>query len=475
MLNDNQKEQVKALRKQFVSLDTNEWAANPQKAQQRGLQFESLVQDVFEVHGLLLRRSYRTQDNQSEQIDGAAHFSRRHALLESKWVESGLAASELFAFLGKVEGKFVGTIGIFISRAELSRNFLGALRSGRRQSVMVLHDKDIPHLFDPTFPLEEYLEAHLSHIAIDNACHYSVDRFLAEREVEKAGEAEAPLPGGPPPPLADATVTEKFQECLTKPAAKNLVREYAEEFTVEERMRAAIRLVANYKTVAAAKRGLEDSWKGQNLHRLLEEVLLRLPAEWTEADRRFFIGRLSEDFQDSDYVQLLEDFVPRYHRIGAPERNTVEGRLVTQWTDNFNEYDAENRLAKPTELLWPVLADVTKVALVPFFVQIILSDRRPRYPQHQLARQLIHSEHANPVLRPAIEAAFDSIIHQGAKGWVGSGWTDAEGQPKVVNFLANANQAMSTYVAGYAQRIDQIVADEQVAAAAQVQQEANGA
>ena len=82
MLTDGQKQQVQALREQFVGLDTDEWTENKKKAQQRGLQFESLVQDLFEVHGLLLRRSYRTQDNQSEQIDGAAQFSRRHALLE---------------------------------------------------------------------------------------------------------------------------------------------------------------------------------------------------------------------------------------------------------------------------------------------------------------------------------------------------------------------------------------------------------
>jgi hypothetical protein len=45
--------------------------------------------------------------------------------------------------------------------------------------------------------------------------------------------------------------------------------------------------------------------------------------------RRYFVGRLSEDFQDGNYAQLLEDFVRRYHFIGADERSTVETRLVT--------------------------------------------------------------------------------------------------------------------------------------------------
>jgi hypothetical protein len=62
-----------------------------------------------------------------------------------------------------------------------------------------------------------------------------------------------------------------------------------------------------------------------------------------------------------------------------------------------------------------VLAEATKVALIQFFVQIILSDRRPRFPQYQLAQWIIHAEHANPALQPSIQATFDSIIYPGAK------------------------------------------------------------
>ena len=412
MLTVEQKQQIESLRQRFNGLDNDEWAENVQKPQQRGLQFESLIQDLFDVHGLLLRRSYRTQDNGSEQIDGAVRFAQRHVLLESKWVESGLAASELFAFLGKVEGKFIGTIGIFVSRLELSTNFLQALRSGRRQSVMVLHGADIAVLFDREFPLDEYLVAHLSHIAIDNACHFSAERFLAERKVKEAAEPEAPAAGGPPVP-ADDPITMRFRECISDPTAKNLVREYAAGFTSEQCIEAVIRLVGHYKTVAAARNRLEKAWQGQNLHRLLQELIARLPNEWTEGDRRYFVAELSRDFQDGEYLQVLQDFVPRYPLIGEDERITVENRLITQWQDNFHTYDAENRLAQPTEKLWQVLSNNTKQALMPFFVQIILSDRRPGFPQYRFARQLIQAAHSDPALRPTIEKAFENIIREG--------------------------------------------------------------
>ena len=108
-------------------------------AKKRGNQFEELILELFAAEKLLRKKSYHTSDKKSEQIDGALKIGAIRALLEVKWVNSGLAASELYAFLGKVEGKFIGTVGIFISRVELSPNFLNSLRSGRRQSVIVIH------------------------------------------------------------------------------------------------------------------------------------------------------------------------------------------------------------------------------------------------------------------------------------------------------------------------------------------------
>ena len=57
------------------------------------------------------------------QIDGVVEFAGRYCLLEAKWEKANLAASELFSFLGKVEGKFFGTIGLFVSRNPLTPNF----------------------------------------------------------------------------------------------------------------------------------------------------------------------------------------------------------------------------------------------------------------------------------------------------------------------------------------------------------------
>lgn len=69
-------------------------------AQARGLEFEKLLIEYFNNMGVLISNPYHTSDNRSEQIDGAIRIDDRIFLLEIKWVESNIAASDLYAFMG---------------------------------------------------------------------------------------------------------------------------------------------------------------------------------------------------------------------------------------------------------------------------------------------------------------------------------------------------------------------------------------
>ena len=168
----------KAIYEAFQELDSMPAKLAREDAKKRGNQFEDLVLELFAEETILRKKSYHTSDGKSEQIDGALVIGEVRALLEIKWVNSGLAASELYAFLGKVEGKFIGTIGIFISREELSPNFLKSLRSGRRQSVIVIHGEDVDCIFEPDFPINDYLVATIDHLSYDNQFHLPANDFL---------------------------------------------------------------------------------------------------------------------------------------------------------------------------------------------------------------------------------------------------------------------------------------------------------
>ena len=50
-------------------------------------------------------------------------------LLEAKWRKQPIPASDLYAFKGKVDGKLVGTIGVFISMSDYSADAIDALKA----------------------------------------------------------------------------------------------------------------------------------------------------------------------------------------------------------------------------------------------------------------------------------------------------------------------------------------------------------
>lgn len=457
MSNGHDEQARQRLQERFQALDTEEWSEQG-KAQQRGLQFEGLVQDLFEACGILTRRSYRTGEVE-EQVDGAVAFGGRHALLESKWVESGLAASELFAFLGKVEGKFTGTVGLFVSRKPLLESFVKALRWGRRQSVMVVHGEDVDHLFEPNFPVKEYLEMHLLHLSLDNYSHLPTAKFLSGRDIQ---QVQAP----PPPEALPDPIGDLIQRCANEPAAKNLVREFARGLNEEQRVTATVRLLAKnlYLTIVDSQ-SREDAWRGQNLEAFLRELVGRLPSALTDADRLYFIDRLSPDFEGSYYRRLAALFAPRLRYLTDAEQAQFEIRLTEQWETAFYDYHAENRMAEVTSELWPFLSAPTRRELLRYAVRILLSDRRPQFPQYRLALQVLRTEFQSPETQTEIEDVFAKIVRESARTWVKAGWTDAEGREFVVRFLADANRQISPFLPDYEARIEAIVTEEHQAAA----------
>lgn len=439
--------EIAELQAKFKELDQPKYETNPDFARQRGVEFEDLVRRLFNVWRMLRRRSYHTQDNKSEQIDGVVQFNERYALLEVKWEKSNLAASELFSFLGKVEGKFVGTIGIFISRNELTPNFLTALRTGRRQCIMVIHGKDVDRLFDPKFDLRTYLERHYMHVCIDNTCYLSADKYLAKLKKEAAAKPPIPPPDN---------VGNRINDCLNNKSTKNVVNEFAENFSENQRIQALQRIVSIYGDYAA---GEEKSWKAENLAEFAKEIATRLPANFTAADTAFFEDILSTDFRNSHYHELLKLLAPRYQYLAPRTKEKIEDRLKRQWDKIIDEWVAENEMAVPTKALWEYLLSETKDHLIGHFVGFILSNRGLKHEQHRLARFVLQKDDSVP----AAELALKNHAKKAARSWFeGEAITEAyieKGKSRIEKSLSG----MRTYINNF----DQIVAQATDEAAAE--------
>jgi hypothetical protein len=420
------------LQKQFKTLDSETYA-DPDFARDRGRRFEKLVQDVFAAWGMLKRRAYGTRDNKSEQIDGALRFDNRYALLEVKWEQARLAASALFSFLGKVDGKFSGTIGVFVSRTELTENFLKALRAGRRQCIIVIHGQDVDDLFDPTFDLADYLREHVLSVCTDNRYNLTTEQYL--RKLKMSGLKKKVTA------VTRDVVEMKIKKCLTDKTAKNIVNEYAEELTQSQKVDAVLRILGDYADITASPSG-DESWRGENLQEFLKELLKQLPSARTKAEATFFLLRLSPDFQSRYYQPMTEYFASRYVFLPAEMREKCEARLIRQWDGCIGDWMSENRMAEVTRLLWDYLGSDTKERLVGYFVEFILSDRRPYFPQHRLADYVLgKGDNAT-----AAKRFLSQRIKEAAKFWIQRRGTDKTHLAETEKEVTSAMRSMRQYI-----------------------------
>lgn len=108
--------------------------------QRRGFVLEQLLHAVLELERLEPKSSYRPK---GEQIDGSFFWMGQTFLFEAKWEKNPVPASVIFAFGGKVEGKFHTSSGIFIAVNGFSKDVEETLLKGKRGSVLLFDGDDI--------------------------------------------------------------------------------------------------------------------------------------------------------------------------------------------------------------------------------------------------------------------------------------------------------------------------------------------
>ena len=146
----------------------------------RGIRFERLLYDVFERENILLERSYFNDDG-AQQIDGAVEVNNRIFLTEIKWEESKtLAASKLYSFLGKVNSKIDGTLGLFISYNELGNNFISSARAGLKQNCIIINGKEsIVSIIKGDISLKDYIWYIYQQASTRNRIYIPVSEFIS--------------------------------------------------------------------------------------------------------------------------------------------------------------------------------------------------------------------------------------------------------------------------------------------------------
>jgi hypothetical protein len=112
-----------------------------------------------------------------EQIDGAFVLDGRDFLVESKW-QGPIASADMYVFRGRVEGKLVGTIGVFISAEGFVKDAEYTLISGKELNVLLVDGEDVGLALEPRNSFRTMLRAKLRQAALMGRAFYSYAEFL---------------------------------------------------------------------------------------------------------------------------------------------------------------------------------------------------------------------------------------------------------------------------------------------------------
>jgi hypothetical protein len=130
----------KQIKNTYSLLLSNEY--DPRK---RGFEFEKLINSILSNEKLEPKSSYRPE---GEQVDGSFFWQGQTFLIEAKWINSPVAASSIYAFKGKLDGKFHTCSGVFLAVNGYSEDAETALKTGKSLNILLFDEHDIPLLFN---------------------------------------------------------------------------------------------------------------------------------------------------------------------------------------------------------------------------------------------------------------------------------------------------------------------------------------
>jgi 5S rRNA maturation endonuclease (ribonuclease M5) len=179
----------------------------------RGQSLEQILQDMLAEAELAPRIRFRPR---GEEIDGSFFHRGRFLLLEAKWTQDPLPASSIYQFRGKIEGKLVGTIGIFISMSGFSADAIDAIVAGKVINTVLFDGDDIRAVADGQVDFVAALDRKL------RAAAESGTPFLPLRDPVSKRTFDIGPEGGGPNPTKTAVVEGRFDAVLVHALADEL-------------------------------------------------------------------------------------------------------------------------------------------------------------------------------------------------------------------------------------------------------------
>lgn len=159
---ENPKKEYLRLAKDEYPKEERGKSSNGRFRQVRGRKLERLIGKALRKSNLMPRLSFRPK---GEEIDGSFILDRRVFLLEAKWKAKPVPASDVYSFRGKVEGKFTGTAGLFVSVSGYSPDCIDALRFGKSLNILLVDGSDLESCLGFNNGFRDMVRAKVRHAA----------------------------------------------------------------------------------------------------------------------------------------------------------------------------------------------------------------------------------------------------------------------------------------------------------------------
>lgn len=172
-------------RAEFADLDALPSDATSATKAARGRKLEKILHAMLEDAGLSPRLAYRPK---GEEIDGSFVIGERTMLLEAKWTSDPQPASALYQFTGKVSGKLVGTVGLFVSMSGVSPDAVDALIAGKQLNLILMDGDDLRAVARDDITIDAAIRAKLRVAAETGAPFFAVDPGAQRRRFEDTRE-----------------------------------------------------------------------------------------------------------------------------------------------------------------------------------------------------------------------------------------------------------------------------------------------
>jgi hypothetical protein len=138
------------LRSKFLQL-----SAKTSGLQTRGYDLEDLLIELFTLHEVPYRRSYRTA---AEQIDGHFEYKSFSYLVEARWRADKPDQGDLADLGAKVGGKLTSTRGCFVSIVGFRSEALESFQRSQPNNIIYVDGSDLFLILDGRITLTDALD-----------------------------------------------------------------------------------------------------------------------------------------------------------------------------------------------------------------------------------------------------------------------------------------------------------------------------